>query len=318
MSVTTGTRPRGLLRVADLDALQLHQLLALAARMKGTRRAWLDALAGETLIALFEKPSTRTRVSFAAAAHQLGMLPQVLPSDELQLGRGETIEDTARVLSGFASVIAVRTFAQERLERFAAAATVPVINALSDDHHPCQALADLLTVRERFGGLAGVCLAYVGDGNNVVHSLLEAGALGGMQINVATPPGLEPDLHIVERAQRIAAENGGTIRLTDDPGGAVDGAQAVYTDVWVSMGEEAEARRRAQALRPFCVDEALMARAAPDAIFLHCLPAHRGQEVTAEVIDGPASAVWEQAENRLCTEQALIYALCTDDWEGAA
>jgi len=313
---TTVETGRQVLRVADLDALELRQLLALAARMKATPWAWHDALPGRTLVALFEKPSTRTRVSLAGAANRLGMLPLTLSPSELQLGRGETIEDTARVLSRLGDVIAARTFAHETLEQIAAAATVPVVNLLSDDHHPCQALADLLTIQERFGELAGVAVAYVGDGNNVAHSLMEACALAGMQLTVATPDGLAPSLDVLARAERIAAARGGAIRLTDDPAGAVAGAQVVYTDVWVSMGEDHEAELRRTALAGYQVDTALMERAAPGAIFMHCLPAHRGQEVTAAVIDGPASAVWDQAENRLPTEQALLYALCGGDWEG--
>ena len=314
---TATTRPTHVLRVSDLDATQLRQLLELAARMKAEPAGWVDALPAQTLITLFEKPSTRTRVSFAAAAHRLGMLPLVLRPDELQLGRGETIEDTARVLSRFGAAIVLRTFMQATLERLAAAAAVPVVNALSDAHHPCQALADLLTVRERFGALAGIRLAYVGDGNNVAHSLMEAGALAGMDIAVAAPSGRAPDPAVVARAEALASDRGGRIRVTTNPAEAVAGAHVVYTDVWVSMGEEDERERRLGDLAAYRVDEALMERAEADAIFMHCLPAHRGQEVAAAVIDGPASAVWDQAENRLPTEQALVYAVCTGDWEGS-
>jgi ornithine carbamoyltransferase len=276
-------------------------LLDLADVMKSRPHGFVEALRGDTLVCFFEKPSTRTRVSFAAAAERLGMLPLLLRPDELQLGRGETIEDTARTLSGYAAAIAARTFAQETVDLLAAAASVPVINALTDEHHPCQALADLLTLRERFGQLEGLRVAYVGAGNNVANSLLEAGALMGIDVVVACPPGYEPGVtgaHVVT-----------------NPLEAVAGADAVYTDVWVSMGEEAERDARLSAFEPYRVDAQLMAAARADAIFMHCLPAHRGEEVTAEVIDGPQSVVWQQAENRLPTEEALLFALVTRRWE---
>ncbi len=315
---TAVTTPRHVLRVADLSAEELTAVLDLAARMKADPAGWTDALPGLALAALFEKPSTRTRASLAVAAHRLGMLPLTLRPDELQLGRGETVADSARVLSGYAAAIAVRTFAQATLEELAAHAQVPVINALSDDHHPCQALADLLTVRERFGTLHGIKLAYLGDGNNVAHSLLEAGALTGLSIAVASPPGYEPDDEVLDRAFHLQADHGGFLEVTHDPAHAVAGAHAVYTDVWVSMGEDAERDTRLAALTRYRVTRSLMALAEPQAIFLHCLPAHRGEEVDAAVIDGPWSAVWQQAANRLPTEQALIYALITGDWEGSA
>jgi len=293
--------PAHLLRVSDLDAESLTALLDLSAAMKSRPHGFVETLRGETVVCFFEKPSTRTRVSFAAAADRLGMMPLLLGPDELQLGRGETIEDTARTLSGYAAAIVVRTFAHETVERLAAAATAPVINALTDEHHPCQALADLLTLRERFGRLEGLNVAYVGDGNNVATSLLEAGALAGVHVVVACPPGFEPP---VAGAHVVA-----------DPLEAVAGADAVYTDVWVSMGDEAERERRLPAFEPYRVDERLMAATRPDAIFMHCLPAHRGEEVAAEVIDGPQSFVWQQAENRLPTEEALLFALILRRWE---
>jgi ornithine carbamoyltransferase len=241
----------------------------------------------------------------------------MLRPDELQLGRGEPIGDTARVLSGYVDAIAIRTFAQNDVDELAEAASIPVINALTDDHHPCQALADLLTLRERYGGLEGVKLAYVGDGNNVAHSLMEAGALAGMRVAVATPPGYEPSAEVVGRAQ-AAACNGARIELVVDPRDAVRDAQAVYTDVWVSMGDEAEQGRRLRDLASYQVTGELMAEAAPDAVFMHCLPAHRGQEVAGDVIDGPRSVVFPQAANRLPTEQAAIHALTSGDWHGGA
>lgn len=313
MATAELTKTRHFLRVSDLDASELELLLDLAADMKEESISYFETLRAETVAMFFEKPSTRTRSSFAAAAYRLGAMPLVLRPDELQLGRGEPIADTARVLSSYASAIVIRTFAQSELEEVAANSSVPVINALSDAHHPCQALADLLTVRERFGSLGGRRLAFVGDGNNVAHSLIEAGALCGMQIAIATPPGYEPDAEIVESARKRAAD-GGAILLVDDPAEAVADADVVYTDVWVSMGEDEERRERLHALAPYQVTAELMRPAKVDAIFLHCLPAHRGEEVTAEVIDGPRSVVWQQAANRLPTEQALLYALVTGSW----
>jgi ornithine carbamoyltransferase len=306
---TSGRRPADFLRVADLDRDDLEQLLDLAAALKEHPLAMIEERRGKTVACYFTKPSTRTRVSFEAAANRLGMLPIMLRPDELQLGRGEPIADTARVLSSFVEAIVVRTFAQSDLDEMAAAADVPVINALTDAHHPCQALADLLTLRERFGALEGLHLAYVGDGNNVAHSLLEAGALAGMHVAVACPHDYRPAAAIVAGAEAVAERTGGSVRVTDDPAAAVELADAVYTDVWVSMGEDAEREQRLRDLGPFQVDEALMAKASPGAVFMHCLPAHRGQEVTAAVIDGPASVVFAQAANRLPTEQAVLATL---------
>jgi ornithine carbamoyltransferase len=303
--MTTLTKARSLLRIADLTPDELHRLLDLAAAMKEDPNGWHDALAGTSVACYFSKPSTRTRISFEAAVHRLGGLPVMLRPDELQLGRGEPIADTARVMSSYCSAIVIRTFAQSDVEEMAAAASVPVINALTDDHHPCQALADLLTLRERFGDLRGLPVAYVGDGNNVAHSLIEAAAVTGLDLRLACPEGYRPD-------PGIAA---GAIVL-EDPREAVAGARAVYTDVWVSMGDpESERRRRLADLEPYRVTPGLMGLAAPDAVFLHCLPAHRGQEVATAVIDGAHSAVWDQAANRLPTEQAALYALATGDWE---
>jgi ornithine carbamoyltransferase len=292
--------PRHFLRISDLDAESLTALLDLAEVMRARPHGFVDALRGDTLVCFFEKPSTRTRVSFAAAAERLGMMPLLLRPDELQLGRGETIEDTARTLSGYAAAIVVRTFAHETVEQLASAATVPVINALTDAHHPCQALADLLTLRERFGRLEGLRVAFVGAGNNVATSLIEAGSLAGVEVVVACPPGYEPGI---------------PGQIVGDPYEAVAGADAVYTDVWVSMGEEDERERRLATFQPYQVDARLMAAAGEDAVFMHCLPAHRGEEVTADVIDGPQSIVWQQAENRLPTEEALVLALVARRWE---
>jgi ornithine carbamoyltransferase len=265
-----------------------------------------EALTGRTVAMIFEKPSTRTRISFEVGIAELGAHALPLSSAELQLGRGETIEDTGRVLTRYVHGVVVRTFEQERLERLAAAASIPVVNALSDLEHPCQALADLLTVREHLGALEGVTLAYVGDGNNVAHSLLLAGAKAGMHVRVATPAGYEPLPQIVTRAAEIASETGGSATVTTDPAAAAQGADVLYTDVWASMGQEAEAAERKLIFAQYQLNAALLAKAKPGAIVLHCLPAHRGEEITDDVIDGPASVVWDQAENRLHTQKALL------------
>lgn len=296
---------RDFLGIDDLTAGELARLLDRAAEMKASR-APSSALAGMTVAMVFEKPSTRTRVSFEVAVAELGGHPLALSSAELQLGRGETVEDTGRVLSRYVHAIVARTYEQERLERLARAATVPVINALSDLEHPCQALADLMTIRERLGRLAGVRLTYVGDGNNVAHSLLLAGALAGMRVTVASPPGYEPIPQIVKRAEEAARGGGGQVSVTTDAAAAVRGAEAVYTDVWGSMGQEQEAEERRLIFAPYQLNAALLAGAAEGAIVLHCLPAHREEEITSEVLDGPQSVVWEQAENRLHTQKALL------------
>jgi ornithine carbamoyltransferase len=262
------------------------------------------------------KSSTRTRVSFEVGTYQLGGHALFLSPRDVQLGRGEPIADTARVLSGYAAAIVLRTFSQDEVDEVARFADVPVINALSDQHHPCQALADLMTIREHCGGLTGRTVAFCGDGNNnVAHSLLEAGALAGMRIVLCGPPHYWPETTILEGTRELARRYGGDIDLSNDPRHALAGADAVYTDVWVSMGEEEEREQRLADLAPYQVDAGLMALAKPDAIFLHCLPARRGEEVTAEIIDGPRSAVWEQAENRMWTEEALLYALITRSWK---
>ncbi len=307
---------RHYLAVASLTPDEFARLVSLARRMKREPGAWRDAIPGGKLAMLFDKPSTRTRVSFEAAAVNLGMHPMMLRPDELQIGRGEPPQDTARVLSRMVDAIAWRTFSQAKMEAFAAVATIPVINALTDEHHPCQALADLMTIEESVGSLAGHRLAYVGDGNNVAHSLLEAAALAGMHIVLASPEGYEPDAAIVAAARERAHETGGSIEIVHDPVEAVRGAEAVYTDVWTSMGEEAEREARRRAFAGYVVTSSLMEAAAPDAIFLHCLPAHRGEEVEEAVIEGRWSRVWDEAENRLWTEEAVLYALITGDWRG--
>jgi ornithine carbamoyltransferase len=297
------------LSVDDLDPKELGGLLDLAADVKARPEVYAGRLAGRCIALIFEKPSTRTRVSFEVGIAQLGAHPVVLSASDLQLGRGETIEDTGRVLSRYVDAIVLRTFEQERLEVLAGAASIPVVNSLSDFEHPCQALADLLTMRERLGSLEGRTLTYLGDGNNVAHSLLLGGAKAGMRVRVVTPAGFEPIPQVVQRAGEIAARSGGDVAVSNDPAEAVVGADVLYTDVWASMGQEAEADERTLVFTPYQVTPASVDAAADDVIVLHCLPAHRGQEIAADVIDGPRSAVWDQAENRLHTQKALLLRL---------
>lgn len=304
--------PDDLLTLDALDAAGLRRVLDLAHAMKRSPDEYRGAVAGGRLGMIFDKPSTRTRVSFEAAAWLLGMLPIALRPDELQLGRGETVADTARTLSLYLDAVAVRTFAQSSVEALAEAASIPIINALTDDHHPCQALADVMTLEEEFGRLAGLSVAFVSDGDNVCHSLVQAAALGGFELRVATPPGYEPSSSIVEAARAAALATGGAIVVGHDPAAAVDGANAVYADVWTSMGHDAERDQRRADFAGFQVDAKLMAQAARDAIFLHCLPAHRGEEVTAEVLDGPRSVVWLQAANRMHATRALLATLVAE------
>jgi len=312
----TDARPLHVLTLGDLGPRRLRSVLDLTRRLKRDPAAFRDRLAGHRIGMLFDKPSTRTRVSFESAAWMLGMLPIVLRPDELQLGRGETIADTARALSLYLDALTIRTFDQRSIEELASVASIPVINALTNEHHPCQAMADVMTLEEEFGALAGLPVAFIGDGDNVCHSLIEAAGLIGFDLRVATPPGYEPSVEVVEHARRAAELSGGTIVLTDDPDQAVTGAAAVYADVWTSMGHETEDRERGRAFVGFTVDRRLMARASATSIFLHCLPAHRGQEVTDDVIDGAQSRVWQQAANRLHTETALLYAVLTADFDG--
>ena len=298
---------RHYLTVESLSPEELVKVLDLADELKVDRRQ-RDDLAGKSIAMIFEKPSTRTRVSFEVGISELGATPVVLNASELQLGRGETIEDTAQVLSRYVHAVVVRTFAQSRLEALATG-SIPVVNALSDYAHPCQALADLQTIREYKGSLQGVKLTYVGDGNNVAHSLLEAGAMAGMHVAVATPAGYEPLPQVVDSARARAEETGARITITNDPVLAVDDADVVYTDVWASMGQESESDARALLFRPYQINAELLQAARPDAIVLHCLPAHRGEEISAEVIDGSQSVVFSQAENRLHSQKALLLTL---------
>jgi ornithine carbamoyltransferase len=296
---------RDFLSVDDVSSEELLALLDGADRHKADRRP-RQTLLGRSVGMIFEKPSTRTRVSFEVAIHELGGHPVVLSGAELQIGRGETVEDTAAVLSRYLHAIVLRTFAQETLERLARAGSVPVVNALSDYSHPCQALADLQTIRERKGQLEGIRLAYLGDGNNVAHSLLFAGAKVGMHVAMATPVGYEPIPQVVRRATEIAAETGGSVELTHDPSTAAKDADVLYTDVWASMGKELEHGERALIFKPYQLSTDTVMAASPDVVVLHCLPAHRGEEIAAEVMDGPNAAVFDQAENRLHTQKALL------------
>ena len=297
---------RDFLSSADCSAEETAALLDLAAQLKsGDRR--ID-LGNRVLGLIFSKASTRTRVSFQVAMARLGGQTVDLNPSVTQLGRGEPLEDTARVLSRYCDVLAIRTFAQQELVDYAHWASVPVINALTDLEHPCQALADFLTMQEAHGALPGQTLAYVGDGNNVAHSLMLCGALLGVNVRIGSPEGFEPLPGVLEQAQSLT-QQGASIEVVTDPREAVAGAQAVYTDVWASMGQEAEQVQREQAFGGFCVDQALMEQAAADAIVLHCLPAHRGEEVSAEVMEGTASRIFDQAENRLHAQQALLAVL---------
>jgi ornithine carbamoyltransferase len=292
---------RHFLSLMDWSADEISSLLQLAADLKAEPGRWRDALAGKVLAMVFQKRSTRTRVSFEVGMTQLGGTALFLSSDDIHLGASETIEDTARVLARYVDGIAARVFDHENLTGLAAAG-VPVINGLSDLLHPCQALADLLTIREHKGRLDGVTLCYVGDGNNVCHSLVHAAARTGLRLRVATPEGYEPDASIVDAARGGGAD----VEIGRDAAAAAAGADVLYTDVWASMGQEDQAARRRKVFAPYRVDEALFARAAPEAIFLHCLPAHRGDEVTDAVMDHPRSAVFDQAENRMHTQKALL------------
>ena len=289
----------------------IEGILDLAARVKSAPGEYRSALAGKSLAMIFEKSSTRTRVSFEVGMFQLGGLGMFLSARDLQLGRGEPIADTARVLSRYADGIMARTYAQATVEGLAEFASIPVINGLSDLLHPCQALADYLTVRERFGSTRGFPLCYVGDGNNVAHSLMLTGGKLGARVSVVTPPGFEPAERIVAlaKAAAAAAATGGSIRVTTSLEEGLEGARAVYTDVWASMGQEGEAAERARIFESYRVTPRVFGMASPDAIFLHCLPAHRGEEVDASVIDSPASAVFDQAENRLHAQKALLIEL---------
>lgn len=310
----SGTSPsavskRDFLTLSDIPAAEWPAVIARAATLKEERRRGVrhTALAGKTVALVFEKASTRTRVSFEVGVFELGGHAVVLSSAGSQIARGEPIEDTARVLSGYCHAIMIRTFGQERVEALARHAWVPVVNGLSDQHHPCQVASDLLTVQEHFGAVTGLRYAWVGDGNNMAASWIEAAGIFGFDLALACPDGFTPDPAIVAAARAAQQAQGrGSITLTTKPEEAVAGAHVVSTDVWASMGQEEEAERRRLAFTGYCVDEALMAKADPSARALHCLPAHRGEEISAGVIDHPDSLIWAQAENRLHMQKAIL------------
>jgi ornithine carbamoyltransferase len=308
LAVAETLKGRDFTKVSDWGRDDLLAVLDLADRLKEAQQAGEEhrLLPGRTLAMIFQKPSTRTRVSFEVGIYQLGGSGLYLAAGDLQLGRGETIRDTATVLSRYVDAIMIRTFAQADVEALAEHASVPVINGLTDEAHPCQALADLMTVRERLGRLKGVRIAYLGDGNNVCASLMVAAAKLGLGFVAATPEGYDPAPAAVERAREAAAGTGGSVELVRDPQEAARGAEVLYTDVWTSMGQEDERERRLRDLRGYAVDEAALALAGPDAIVLHCLPAHYGEETTESVLYGPQSAVWDEAENRLHSQKALM------------
>ncbi len=308
-TATPLTITRDLVTGAEWSAAQVRELFHLAADIKARPDRYRGALGGRFLALIFEKPSLRTRVTFEIGIASMGGGAVFLDHQELRLGQRESVRDVAKNLDRWVHAIVARVFSQSALEELAAFSDVPVINALSDAFHPCQALADFFTLEEKFGALKGLKVAYVGDGNNVCHSLLLTGARVGATVRVATPAGYEPNPEVVAEARRAARETRGKIEIVSAPEEAVAGAQAVYTDVWASMGHESEAAEREKIFAPYQVNEALMAQAAPDAVFLHCLPAHRGMEVTDAVLDSPPSAVYDQAENRLHAQKAILLML---------
>jgi ornithine carbamoyltransferase len=304
IAVADSLKGRSFTRVADWSTAELLEVLDLADELKRLQGAREEhhLLPGRTLGMIFQKPSTRTRVSFEVGIYQLGGMGLYLSAGDLQLGRGETVKDTAVVLSRYLDGIMIRTFKQSDVEELAAHATIPVINGLTDSSHPCQALADVMTIRERFGRLEGLKVVYLGDGNNVCASLMVASAKLGMTFVAATPEDYRPD----DEAVRIARDAGGTVELVTDPKAAVAGADVLYTDVWTSMGQEEERERRIRDLAGYGIDAELLALAGTDAIVLHCLPAHYGEEISEAVLYGPQSAVWDEAENRLHAQKALM------------
>jgi ornithine carbamoyltransferase len=306
--ISAQLKGRDFLRVNDWDADELTSVLDLADRLKARQRERVEHrhLEGRSLGMIFQKPSTRTRVSFEVGMFQLGGAALYLSAGDLQLGRGETIRDTGTVLSRYLDGIMIRTFAQSDVDELAAAADIPVINGLTDDFHPCQALADVMTIRERLETFDGIRVAYLGDGNNVCHSLMVACAKLGTSFVAATPQGYEPSEEVVGWAKTAANVSGGSVELTNDPRGAAEGADVLYTDVWTSMGQDEERERRLADLAGFGINDSMLALASERAIVLHCLPAHYGEEITEEVLYGPHSAVWDQAENRLHAQKALL------------
>lgn len=302
---------RDLVKLSELSAEEILSLLDMADALKQARAEGRPTpfLAGKTLGMIFRKSSTRTRISFEVGMFQLGGLSLYLNADQLQLGRGETVADSARIFSRYLDGLVIRTYAQEEVEELARESDIPVINALTDRYHPCQILADLQTIREKRGTLDGVKVVYVGDGNNVAHSWLLGAAIVGIDLTVATPVGYEPDEGVVEEASKLAYRSGATLRLMHEPDKAVENADVLYTDTWISMGQDEEAEKRRADFSGFIIDDRLMRKANKDVMVMHCLPAHRGEEISEDAIDGPHSAVWDQAENRLHAQKALLLKL---------
>lgn len=299
---------KDLLDVATMPRMQVLALLRLASTLKKKQHQGVPhrLLRGKTLGLLFQKPSTRTRVSFEAGMNQLGGHALALPMSDIQLSRGETVADTARVISRYLDGIVIRTYDHAIVEEWATEATMPVINGLTDHSHPCQALSDLMTIQELKGRLKGLRLAYIGDGNNVANSLIEAGAKVGMHVVIGCPSGYQPDQRVIDRARMDGQATGAAVEVVENPLVAVKEADVVYTDVWISMGREREQARRLRILSPYQLNQRLLQRAKPDAIVMHCLPAHRGEEISADVLDGPQSVVIDQAENRLHMQKAIL------------
>ena len=297
-----------LLSIADLSPEDVETVLTAAEEVKAAPREFAQSLAGKSLVLIFEKPSLRTRMTFALGMRQLGGSAEFLDHEKVKLGERESIKDVARNLERWCDGVVARTYKNKSVTELAQHSKIPIINGLTDLLHPCQGLTDLLTLREHFGNLRGLPLAYVGDGNNTCHSLIYGGTKLGMDVRVITPEGYEPNSRVVNAATRFAQESGAKL-LIDNDLAAIEGCKAVYTDTWTSMGQEAETEERSQVFSEYRVDRELMDRAAPDSVFLHCLPAHRGHEVTAEVIDSERSLVYEQAENRLHTQKALLLLL---------
>jgi len=306
--VAVNLKGRSFLTIKDFTKEELEEILAQGERLKLDHYAGKDEklLNGKSIGAIFEKPSTRTRVSFAVAIYQLGAQALVLNTSNMQLKRGETVADTGRVLSRYLNGIVARVYSHKTLEDLRDYGTVPVINALSDYTHPCQIMGDLLTIQEKKGHLEGIKIAYLGDGNNVCHSILFGASKFGMNVAVATPKGYEPKKDVVKDAKRFAKESGGSVLITNDPEEAAKEADVIYTDVWASMGEEAEHNERVKVMRPYQINDSTLEKAKREVIVMHCLPAHRGEEITDSVIDGPHSVVFDQAENRLHIQKAIL------------
>jgi len=302
---------KDLVRLTDLSRADIEALIDSAARLKDDKAKGIPHthLSGKTLGMVFNKSSTRTRISFEVGMVQLGGYPLFLSGAQLQMTRGETVSDTARIFSRYVGELVIRTYEQSEVDELAEKADIPVINALTDMYHPCQILADMLTIVERHGSLDGVKVAYVGDGNNIAHSWLLGASIMGVDLSIATPEGYRPDAGVVSEAKKIAAGTGANIELISDPAAAAKDAHVLYTDTWVSMGQEEEAKQRLADFNGYQVNAALVTQARPDVMVMHCLPAHRGEEISAEVMDGPNSVVWDEAENRLHIQKAVLLAL---------